>query len=57
MSEVPLYMSVLRKQPHMQTLVIYKVGFIQNYYTFGLILLRKIVLCNKFPETKFINYK
>ena len=47
MSEVPLYVSVLRKQPHMQTLVIYKVGFIQNYYTFTLMLLIRIVLCSK----------
>ena len=57
MSEVPLYVSVLRKQPHMQKLVIYKLGFIQNYYTCGLILQVKIVLCNKSPQTKFINYK
>ena len=57
MSEVPLYMSVQRKQPHMQTPVIYKLSFIQNYYTCGLILQVKIVLCNKSPQTKFINYK
>ena len=41
----------------MQTLVIYELGFYQNNYTRGLILLIKIVLCGKFPGTKFINYK
>ena len=44
-------------ESHMQTLIIYKLGFNQNYYTFTLILLIKIVLCSKFPSTKFINYK
>ena len=34
---------------HMQTLIIYKLGFNQNYYTFTLILLIKIVLYSKFP--------
>jgi len=34
---------------HMQTLVIYKLALDQNYYTFTLILLIKIVLCSKFP--------
>ena len=29
----------------------------QHYYTFTLILLTKIVLCSKFPWTKFINYQ
>ena len=33
---------------HVKTLVMYKVGFNQNYYTFALILLAKIVLCSKF---------
>jgi len=42
---------------HMQTLVIYKLGFNQNYYTFTLILLIKIVLCSKFRWTTIINYK
>jgi len=32
----------------MQTLVIYKLGFNQNYYTFTLILLLKIVLRSRF---------
>ena len=41
----------------MQTLIIYKLGFNENYYTFTFILLIKIVLCSKFPGTKFINYK
>ena len=34
---------------HMQTRIIYKLGFNQNYYTFTLILLIKIVMCSKFP--------
>ena len=33
---------------HVETLIIYKLGFNQNYYTFALILLIKIVLCSKF---------
>ena len=33
----------------MQTLIIYKLGFNQNYYTFTLILLIQIVMCSKFP--------
>jgi len=31
-----------------QTLIIHKLGFNQNYYTFTLILLIKIVMCSKF---------
>ena len=42
---------------HLQTLIIYKLGCNQNCYTFTLILLMKIVMCSKFPCTKFINYK
>jgi len=42
---------------HMQTLIIYKLGANQNYYTFTLILLIKIDMCSKFPGTKFSNYK
>jgi len=34
---------------HVETLIIYKLGFNQNYYTFALILLTKIVMCSKFP--------
>ena len=30
-------------------LIIHKLGLIQNYYTFAVILLIKIVLCSKFP--------
>ena len=41
----------------METFVIYKLGFNQNYYTFALILLTKIVLCSKFHWTKFIDYE
>jgi len=36
-------------QSHVQTLTIYKLGFNQNYYTFTLTLLIKIVLCSKVP--------
>ena len=38
-------------------LIIYKLGFNQNYYTFTLILLLKIILCSKFPLTELINHK
>jgi len=38
-----------KKGFHMQTLIIYKHDFNQNYYTVTLILLIKIVLCSKFP--------
>jgi len=37
--------------------IIYKLGFNQNYYTFALILLIKIILCSEFHWTKFINYE
>ena len=33
---------------HLETLIIYKLGFNQNYYTFTSILLIKIVLCSNF---------
>ena len=39
---------------HVQTLIIGKLGVDQNHYTFTLILLIKIVLCSRFPRTKFI---
>jgi len=34
---------------HVETLIIYKLDFNQNYYTFALILLIKIVLRSKSP--------
>ena len=34
---------------HMQTLIVYRLGFNQNYYTFTLILIINIVLCGKLP--------
>ena len=34
----------------MQTLIIYKLGINQNYHTFTLISLRKMVQCGKFPS-------
>jgi len=46
----------LQKQFHVETLMVYKLGFNQNYFTFSLILLIKLVLCGNFPRTMFINY-
>ena len=46
--------SQLAKRPttldgfHLETLIIYKLGFNQNYYTFAFILLITIVLCSQF---------
>ena len=34
-----------------------RLGLNRSYYTFAFIFLRKIVLCSKFPRTKFIDYK
>ena len=45
------------EQFHLETLTIHTLGFNQNDYTFSLILLIKIILRSKFPETKFINCK
>ena len=42
----------------MQTLISCKLDFNQSYYTFTLlILIKKIVVCSKFPGSKFMNYK
>ena len=41
---------------HVETLVIHDLGFSQNYYTFTLILLVKMILCRKFHWTKFNNF-
>jgi len=41
----------------MQILIIHKLGFNQNQYTFSLILLIKIVLCSRFRLTKVTDYK
>ena len=46
----------VRHQFHTQILIIHKLGFNQNYYTFTLILLIKIVLISKFPGKNFIDY-
>ena len=43
--------------PGMQTLMIYKPSFNQNYCTFTLMLQIKTVLCSKFPRTEFIPYQ
>ena len=40
----------------MKTVIIYKLGFNANYYSFTLILPIKIVMCSKFLCTKFISY-
>ena len=50
-------MQSLDEGTHMQTPVIHKLGFNQNYYTFAVALLLKIVMCCKFPWTKIINHK
>jgi hypothetical protein len=42
---------------HMQTFLIYKAGFNQNYCTFALNLLMKIVLCSQFHWTKLMDHK
>ena len=44
-------------ESHLQTLIIYKLGFNQNNYSFTPILLIKIVLCREFPWIKFMNHK
>ena len=43
------HFSQLRIESHKQTLMVYKIDFNQNYYTFAFILLIKIVLCSEFP--------
>ena len=40
---------VRMEQSHVETLIIHKLGFNQNHYTFTLILLMNIVMCRKFP--------
>ena len=42
---------------HLETIVIYQLGFSQNYCTFSSTSLINIVLCDKFPWTKFIDCK
>ena len=37
------------RRTHLQALIIYKLGFNQNYHTFTLVLLMKIDLCSKLP--------
>ena len=46
----------LHPHAHMQTIILHKLGFNQNYYTVTSMLIN-IVLCGKFPWTKFTNYK
>ena len=42
---------------HLQTLIIYKLSFNQNYYMFTLIFLIEIVMSSKYPCTELIIYK
>ena len=42
---------------HMQTLLIYELGFNQDSFTSTFILLRKKVKCSRFPWAKFTNCK
>ena len=46
-----------RLKSHVETLIICKLGFSQNYDTFALISLIKMDFCSKFRCTKFINHK
>ena len=39
---------VERRRAHVETPMIYELGFNQNFYTLALILLIKIVMCSKF---------
>ena len=38
----------------METLILYRFAFNQNYYTFTLMLLINIVICSKFSRARFI---
>ena len=38
----------IRRESHVETLIIYNLCFNRSYYTFALILLTEIVLCSKF---------
>ena len=42
---------------HLQTLVINEFGFNQSYHTFTSKLPIKIVMCSRFPGTKFTDHK
>ena len=48
--------AICKCRPHMQTIIIYKLGFDQDYFTFTLILVINIVPCSEFPWTDFMNY-
>jgi hypothetical protein len=43
-----------RLNSHVETHMIYKLGCSQSFYTFALMLLKKIILFSKFRRTKFI---
>ena len=47
----------LSPQSPMPTLIMYRLGFNQNYYSFTLILLTQIVMRSKFSWNKFISYR
>ena len=53
--EVVLKLGSGRERNHLQTLIIYKLGFNPDRYTLTVILLAKIVLCGRFPRTTFCN--
>ena len=38
----------------MHTLIMYELGYNQNYYTSTLMLLIKFVMCSDFSRTKFV---
>ena len=42
---------------HVETQIIHKLGFNQNYYMFAPIFLTKIIMCSKFHWTMFFNHK
>ena len=42
---------------HLQTHIIYELGFNQNYYKITFNITVKIVMCSKFAGTEFVNYK
>ena len=46
---------IVNVESHMQTLMISRLGFNQNYYTFTLILLTTIVMCSQIPRTEFVD--
>ena len=48
---------VVQEKSHMQTLILYKLSFNQNYFMSTLVVLINIDMCGKFPWTESINYE